>query len=864
LNFSNLMNFRLPIFILFCGTVCAAQSTFSTPYNPDNQNPTNSDGQTNNPKVQIPPSVPVGPADLNANPYPYLYSNPYQQPGTGLTPQQNGTTAPPYFRPFRPPIPKSDFQQFAEDAAGRPLRVYGRELFDQGPTTFAPADQIPVPADYVIGPGDELLIRIWGKVGMDGHFTVDRNGQISLPKVGTLNVAGLRFSQVEDRIRASVGGLYRDFEINVTLGRLRSIQVYVLGSARQPGTYTVSSLSTLVNVLFFAGGPSATGSMRHIQLRRGSQTITDLDLYDLLRNGDKTHDSQLLPGDVIYIPPIGPQIALFGSVKEPGIYELSADEQVSSVLHFAGGLTALADTQKAVIEHVQDHKARSVDQFALDASGLDRRVQDGDLLRILPLSPQFENAVTLRGNVARPGRYPWREGMRIADLIPDRNSLISRDYWNEKNHIIPPDPSRPFSQPSSRRLREQVEAGAQTESEFRSSDLNNQRSQQTRTRQNQELQNNQPRLQPDQNDQSDQSDQADQSYPPYQPDAPLNQPRDQNQRNAAFNPDETPTIATVGKISAEINWEYAVIERLDPRDLSTHLIPFRLASAVDDHSSADNQVLMSGDVVTIFSRTDLELPMEKHAIFVRVGGEVNAPGVYRVNPGDTLQSVVKLSGGLTSHSYLYASRFTRVSVRRTEEDQLRQSSQQMQRELMARFARAAPMPGQTGADQEAELAMQRAAIAELAAIKPTGRVVLQIKPDAAGLDDIPSLPLEDGDTFYVPPRLSTVQVTGAVYNANAFRYQAGKRLNDYLNNAGGPTRDADKRRTFVIRADGTVISKQATGSHFHGKFENLKLLPGDAIVVPQKFKTPGRGLQDAVQIISQSAITAAALRTIVP
>jgi protein involved in polysaccharide export with SLBB domain len=274
---------------------------------------------------------------------------------------------------------------------------------------------------------------------------------------------------------------------------------------------------------------------------------------------------------------------------------------------------------------------------------------------------------------------------------------------------------------------------------------------------------------------------------------------------------------------------------------------------------------MAGDVVTIFSRADLDLPMEKHAFFVRVGGEVNAPGVYRVNPGDTLQDAVRLSGGLTSHSYLYASKFTRVSVRHTEEEQLRQSSEQMQRELMSRYAGATPVPGQTGADQQAQLMLQQAAIARLSAIKPTGRVVLQIKPMAAELQDVPALPLEDGDTFYVPPKLSTVQVAGAVYNPNAFRYQDGKRLIDYLNSAGGATREADKKRVFVIRADGTVISKQVSGSHFHAKFENLKLLPGDAIVVPEKLKTPGnRALQDTVQIISQGAITAAALSAILP
>lgn len=832
-------------FFLFSG-ICAAQSTLTLPDVSGNQNAQPAKQPQPTWPATMPPSIP--------------------SPREGLQLPQPGVVYPtptqPTTRIVGPLTTKTEFQQFAEDTAGRRLPVYGRRLFDEVPTTFAPSDQIPVPADYVIGPGDEVLIRIWGKIDLDARVTVDRNGQISLPKVGTLNIAGLHFDQLENRIRAAVSGLYRDFEINVTLGQLRSIQIYVLGSARQPGAYTVSSLSTLVNALFASGGPSATGSMRHIQLRRGSQTVTEFDIYDLLRSGDKSHDAQLLPGDVIYIPPIGPQIAIFGSVKDPGIYELRGDERVDLALHEAGGITALADTQKAIVEHILDHKTRSIDEFALDAAGLQQPVRDGDILKVLPLSPRFENSVTLRGNVAQPGRYPWHEGMRVSDLIPDRDSLISRDYWNRKNHVTPPDPTRPFSEPQSARIREQAAMGAEMESEFRSSDVNQRPTQST-------VQTQSPQANPFRTATDNYSDNYSDTNSENYPDQNRNgrqRPEQYNQPqwNPGSAPDETPTIATVGKISAEINWEYAVIERLDERDLSTHLIPFRLAAAVDNHSSADDHLLKPGDVVTIFSRDDLELPMEKHASIVRIGGEVNAPGVYGMKPGDTLQDLVRLAGGLTSHSDLYASKFTRLSVRRTQEEQLRQSSEQMQRDLMSRYANAVPTAGQTGADQQAQMMMQQAAIARIAAIKPTGRVVLQIKPTASTIGDIPPLPLEDGDTYYVPPRLSTVQVAGAVYNPNAFRYQEGKRLGDYLKDSGGPTREADKRRVFVIRADGTVVSKQA-GSHFHEKFENLKLQPGDAIVVPEKLKTPGsRALQDTVAIISQSALTAAALSTVVP
>ena len=338
----------------------------------------------------------------------------------------------------------------------------------------------------------------------------------------------------------------------------------------------------------------------------------------------------------------------------------------------------------------------------------------------------------------------------------------------------------------------------------------------------------------------------------------------ENRQMSTSEPDPKAAIEAIGKNSAEINWEYAVIERLDDQDLSTHLIPFRLASAIDDRASKENQALKPGDIVTIFSRVDLELPMEKHAAFVRVGGEVNAPGVYRVNPGQTLRQVVEQAGGLTPHSYLYASLFTRVSTRKAEEDQLKRSSEELQRDLMSKYANATPQAGQSATEQQAQMAMQQTVLARLTSTKPTGRVVLAMKPDAAGLADIPEFALEDGDTFYIPPRLSTVQVAGAVYNANAFRYDTGKRLIGYLNDSGGATRDADQKRIFVIRADGSVVSRKSHGSHAHGNFENLKLLPGDAIVVPDKLRVSSAmtNVLQYTQLFSQLALSAAALSVV--
>ncbi len=232
-----------------------------------------------------------------------------------------------------------------------------------------------------------------------------------------------------------MGRIYQNFDLSVAMGELRSIDVYVVGQARRPGRYTVSSLSTLSNAIFASGGPAPIGSMRHIQLKRGSRVVTDFDLYDLLLNGDKSKDMLLQPEDVIYIASVGPQVAVGGQVNVPAIYELKTETTLSEVLRLAGGLSITADGGKVLVEHIDRRQTRRVEEIALDAAGLSHPMSDGDFVNITPLSPRFENSVTLRGNVATPGRYPWRENMRISDLIPNREFLITRDYWKQQNAV---------------------------------------------------------------------------------------------------------------------------------------------------------------------------------------------------------------------------------------------------------------------------------------------------------------------------------------------------------------------------------------------------------------------------------------------
>src|SRR3984957_1164868 len=343
-------------------------------------------------------------------------------------------------QPKLPLDPPTEFQQMVANSIGKQLPIYGVNLFRNPPSTFAPLNAVPVTPDYVIGPGDELLIQVWGQVTLNSRYTVDRSGSIYIPQVGTVHVAGLSFAQMHDFLRAQMARVFRNFDLSVNLGQLRSIKVFVVGQARRPGSYTISSLSTLTNALFATGGPSPQGSLRHIQLKREGKVVVDFDLYDLLLRGDKSKDEKLLPGDVIYIPPVGPQIAVSGSVNKPAIYELKSqgDTTMDDALELAAGLSNVASRQRVRLERVDDHRRRSMTEIALDARGRSTVMQDGDLLEIDAVVSQYKDAVTLRGNVANPGRYTWKPGMRVRDLLPDKDALITRDYWLKRSQLGQP------------------------------------------------------------------------------------------------------------------------------------------------------------------------------------------------------------------------------------------------------------------------------------------------------------------------------------------------------------------------------------------------------------------------------------------
>jgi protein involved in polysaccharide export with SLBB domain len=397
------------------------------------------------------------------------------------------------------------------------------------------------------------------------------------------------------------------------------------------------------------------------------------------------------------------------------------------------------------------------------------------------------DSVTLRGNVAQPGRYPWHEAMRVTDLIPNREFLITREYWNQQNALTL------------------------------------------------QLQNDTLKNQGDTNNQ------------------------DVNKLDKA-------ALNDVKKNAPEINWDYAVVQRMNAQDLSTELIPFNLGKAVLEHQDSANLVLQPGDIVTIFSQADLRVPRDQQTKLVKLEGEFESAGVYRAQPAENLRDLVVRAGGLAPSAYLYAAVFTRESTRIQQQERLNMFVAQMERDLARQTAQASQnaRTSEEASAARASMEARRASLDKLRQLKADGRIVLTLHPDDTGINSIPELPLEDGDKLYIPSRPIVVSVVGDVYNQGSFIQRPGKTVDRYLRDSGGPTRNADKGKTFVVRANGSVVSKDAASGFWSGGFNSMVLMPGDTVVVPEQLN-PGaalRNFKDWSQILFNFGLAAAAINVL--
>ena len=731
-----------------------------------------------------------------------------------------------------PPAKPGEFQKFVEAATGRLLPLFGSSFFTDNTDSFSPVDNVPVSADYTVGPGDEIMLRAWGSIDVDYRTKVDRNGLLSLPKIGSFNVAGVKASELEKHLRAQIGRLYTNFNLSVSLGQLRGVKVFVVGPARRPGVFTLASQSTMLSAIVLAGGPAANGSMRKVLLRRDGRVVSELDIYEFLVQGDKSKDIQLAAGDVIVFQAAGARVALNGALDTPAIYELKApQEPVREVLRYAGGTPLLANPNRAQLERVDAEQlkaARFVETFKLDGNGLQKPLRDGDVLTLLAISPQFANAVTLRGHVAQPLRYPFTPGMRIRDLIPDRDALISPNFYRRKNLLVQvlEDDEDLRPEPGA----DQAMAGGTNP--------------QTSARQ----------------------------YDPAATNTTLPRSRAERERRKEDRAVVEASKKAPTALFDALNWDYAVIERLNSQDLSTRVIPFNLGKAVLQGDDANNIELMSGDVVTVYSQKDIRVPVSRQTRLVSLEGEVGSPGVYQLEPGDTLKSVITRAGGFTPQAYLYGLEFSREETRQRQRENLVAAIARLESLSAVQAARDAANRRDDAVGAASTTAVSNAAtqaqLSRLRNVQPSGRIALELEADTSTLAALPDLPLEGGDRIIVPSRPGFVTVAGAVVNSNAFLWKAGRTAGEYLRLAGADEA-AEPDNMFILRADGTV-SHAGDKRGFFGRssLESQLMQPGDALIVPNQldFETWGRAfvrnLKDFAQIFTGFGIGIAALNSL--
>ena len=689
---------------------------------------------------------------------------------------------------------------------------------------------VPLGPDYVLGPGDELGISLWGGISQNVLRAVDREGRIALPEAGLVQVAGLTMAKAEALISHALQAQYRNLHVSVTISRLRSIQVFVVGDVQRPGAYEVSSLATPLSALFAAGGPTASGSLRVLEHLRNKSLIGEIDLYDFMLNGVKPGDDKLEGGDTLLVPPVGAQVAVFGAVKRPAIYELRGEKDLASVLRDAGGLTVAAALTHITIDRVQANQKREEvavpadaqeDPEAIRARLQATKVQDGDRIRVATVLPYSERAVYLMGHVARPGKIAYRDAMRLSDVLHSYQDLLPEPaVHGEIVRLMAPD------------LHPET-------IEFNVQDVL--------------IGNATIALQPFD---------TIRIFGRYELDAPTVSIRGEVQRPGAYPLFNGMTAAQLVRTAGGFRRD-ALMERadlasyqiLDGTRVSIERRDVLIGDAVLKEDKQADVVLRAGDVLTVHQLTG----WNDIGASIVIEGEVGHPGSYGFEPGEHLSDVLRRAGGLRETAYPEGAVLTRPDVAALEN----KSRDELVRQIEVSSA-AAQMSRVLSSDQGASLQLiqqqQNQVVARLRSQPASGRLVIQIgsamKSWAGTSADIE---VRAGDVLRIPKRPGFVLVSGQVYNPSAITFLPNRTAGWYLQHAGGVTRIADKKEIFIIRANGEVVGRGS--SRWYGDIVlSTKLNAGDTIVVPQKIIGPSltwRNLLGTAQVVASLAIAAA-------
>jgi protein involved in polysaccharide export with SLBB domain len=611
------------------------------------------------------------------------------------------------------------------------LPRFGYSFFRNPPTTFAPVNNVPVGPDYVVAPGDTIRIDFWGLD--EGHYTVpvDRNGSLALPRAGVIGVAGLTFERVQQAIENAYAMYYTNFEINVTMGNLRSITVYVVGHANSPGAYSLSSMSTIMNALLASGGPDLSGSLRNIQLKRNDRVVSTFDAYDLLMHGSKARDLRLMDGDVIFIPPVGPIVGITGDIKKPAYYELKERIRIADLVEMAGGFTNRYFKGRIQVDRTMGNQYRTSFESDLQGFKTDYKknipLENGDLVKIYSVTIQ-ESQVYLSGAVPSPGKFAITEGKtRVSDVIKRAGGLL---YMASEQGEL--------------------------------------------TRVN------------------------------------VTQSGPQTQRYR-----------------------------------------FNIKDALRG-DRGDNLLLQVNDYITV--RTVPEWNLYRT---VRIQGEVKYPGVYTIQKGERLSNLLEMAGGYTDNAFLDGATFTRTSVKQKQQQRINQMIDRLEKQL---YGASVSATGTALTESDArmtqmETEQRQIFLNRLKETQSTGRIVVKIPENPRLLKGTPyDLELEQGDTLNIPGKPQTIQVVGAVYNPMAFVFRPDQPFTYYVDQAGGYGFNADRKRVYIIKADGTASRAWVNKNP-------VTIEDGDSIVVPDKINVKAnlRDTRDIVDIVYKVAVGAAVL-----
>jgi protein involved in polysaccharide export with SLBB domain len=702
-------------------------------------------------------------------------------------------------------------------------KPFGYDLFQGVPSTFAPVKDIQVPIDYVVGPGDTFNIQLYGNETGSYSLTVGRDGRIKFPKLGPISVSGMGFDAARTVLEHRVAQQLTGTQVSVTMGDLRSIRVFVLGEAEKPGSYTVSGLSTMTNALFVSGGVKTIGSLRNIELKRNGHLVSVLDLYDLLLHGDTSGDHQLMPGDVIFIPPIGPTATVYGAVRRPAIYELKKENTAEQLVEIAGGLSPDADAGLAQLERIDASRLREMRNINLNTSaGRDAEISNGDKLRVPPIRPTLENSVELSGYVFRPGAFQYRAGLRLTDVLSSFDELrpnADRHYVVIRRVVPPEEKIEVISADLERALSAR---GSAADPELRPRDriiVFDLTANRART------------VAPITDDLKLQASATSPAHvvavfgevraPGLYPLEPSMHVSDLIRAGGSLD-----DSAYTGE--AELN-RYEVV---DGKERQTALLEVNLGAIRHNEPGADLE-LKPYDTLVIKKTPQWEIPGT-----IVLGGEVRHPGRYPIQHGETLSSVLRRAGGFTDIAFDEGAVFIREELKQREKEQLEILSNRLQSDLAALSLEAVATSAITsgsggggGAGAGQALAIGQQMIQQLRNTKPVGRLVIDVDKVIKGRPGGPGdVLLRNGDMLLIPKKTQEVTVLGEVQGPTSHIYRVGLSRDDYIAQSGGTTQKADRKRIYIVRANGDVVTGGRSG--WFRRSQAISVRPGDTIVVP--------------------------------